>query len=176
MRSPSDSAFPDWRTHIPSATPHNSPSIPFMHFILFSAHSQVIQYPRSKKPLKTKHNIQGSLSSAAYKGTTTSTLLLVTLFLMQVRLLLALFATRAHFWLLFSQLPIRTPKSFSARQLSSHSALSQHCCTGYDPSNTHSPSRLIPLASAYLAYAQKQPLVETPLVKKPTWRRKVSHR
>jgi len=52
----------------------------------------------------------------------TSLFLLATLFLTQVRMLWAFLATWAHCWLVFSRLSTNTPRSFSARQLSSHSS------------------------------------------------------
>ncbi|KAK4828387.1 hypothetical protein QYF61_026125 [Mycteria americana] len=62
------------------------------------------------------------LTSAEYKGTITSLVLLATLFLIQARMPLAFLATWAHCWLIFRQLSTNTPRSFSARQLSSHSS------------------------------------------------------
>ncbi|KAK4824310.1 hypothetical protein QYF61_013055 [Mycteria americana] len=62
------------------------------------------------------------LTSAEYKGTITSLLLLATLFLIQARMPLAFLATWAHCRLIFRRLSTSTPKSFSARQLSSHSS------------------------------------------------------
>jgi len=57
---------------------------------------------------------------AMYKEMVTSLFMLATLFLLQTRLLLAFLANWAHCWLVFSQLLIMTPRSFTARQLSSH--------------------------------------------------------
>ncbi|KAK4817702.1 hypothetical protein QYF61_026392 [Mycteria americana] len=56
------------------------------------------------------------------QGTITSLVLLATLFLIQARMPLALLATWAHCWLIFRRLLTNTPRSFSARQLSSHSS------------------------------------------------------
>jgi len=52
------------------------------------------------------------LTSAEYRGTITSLLLLATLFLIQARMPLAFLATWAHCWLMFSWLSTRSPRSF----------------------------------------------------------------
>ena len=56
----------------------------------------------------------------------TSIVLLATLFLIQARMLLDFLAAWALCWLLFSRLLTNTPRSFSTRQLSSHSSPSLH--------------------------------------------------
>ena len=57
-----------------------------------------------------------------YRGTITSLLWLATLFLIEARMLSAFLATCAHCWLMFSQLSTNNPRSFSTRQVSSHSS------------------------------------------------------
>ena len=57
-----------------------------------------------------------------YRGMITSLLLLATLFLIQARMTLACLATWAHCQLMFSHLSATIPRSFSVRQLSSHSS------------------------------------------------------
>ena len=52
----------------------------------------------------------------------TSLVLLTTPLLIQARMPSAALATWAHRWLIFSHLSIRTPRSLSVRQLSSHSS------------------------------------------------------
>ena len=57
--------------------------------------------------------------TSACRGRINALVPLSTLFLIQARMPLAALATRAHCWLIFSQLSVRTPRSLSVRQLSS---------------------------------------------------------
>jgi len=60
----------------------------------------------------------------------TSLSLLTIIYLMQPRILLASFATRAHCWIMVKLVSIRTPRSFSAKLFSSWVAPSVYCCMG----------------------------------------------
>ena len=60
----------------------------------------------------------------------TSLELLAALLLIQLKMLLASFAARAHCWLMFNLLSTRNSRSFSAELLPRQSASSLYCCTG----------------------------------------------
>ncbi|KAK4810782.1 hypothetical protein QYF61_008754, partial [Mycteria americana] len=87
---------------------------------------------KTKEPLGAQNWIQSSrcsLTSAEERGRITSLDLLAILCLMQPRIPLAL-AARAHCWLMFNLVSTRTPRSFSARLLSSWVAPSIYWCLG----------------------------------------------
>ena len=65
--------------------------------------------------------IRNSVASR-YRGTITFLLLLAAVFLIQARMPLAFLASCTHCWLMFSQASTNTPRSFSSKQLCSHSA------------------------------------------------------
>lgn len=69
------------------------------------------------------------LTWAQQRGKITSLSLMMRLCLTQPRLLLAAFATTAHWWLMVI-LPTTTPNAFSAKLLSSQAASSLCWCTG----------------------------------------------
>ncbi|KAK4831331.1 LOW QUALITY PROTEIN: hypothetical protein QYF61_016820, partial [Mycteria americana] len=83
------------------------------------------------QPLKVSLGVGGPKLNTAFEvrphqcrvqGTITALVLLATLFLIQARMLLAFLATWAHCQLVFTRLSTNTPRSFSARQLPSHSS------------------------------------------------------
>ncbi|KAK4829679.1 hypothetical protein QYF61_005972 [Mycteria americana] len=83
------------------------------------------------QPLNVSLGVGGPTLNTAFEvrphqcrvqGTITALVLLATLFLIQARMPLAFLGTWAHCWLIFTQPSTNTPRSFSARQLSSHSS------------------------------------------------------
>lgn len=70
------------------------------------------------------------ITSAVYKVRITSLALFASMFLMPAWLLFTFLTTWARGWLLFGWLLISTPRSFSARQISSHSSPCLYGCMG----------------------------------------------
>lgn len=109
---PSASSFPCWTPPVHLwVTPNACFLVLSPVFLLFFTHAWATQKSCSEG-LKTKQYSWHGHTSSTYKGSIASLVLMTTLFLMQTRMLLALFDTWTRCWLMFRWLSAHRPTCF----------------------------------------------------------------